>query len=255
MQDLVGGFGSGGVFVLGGSGDLGGAICRSFARAGVPVALSYRSDAEAAALLARGILSEGGDAAVFQLDAADRQAIGVTLQKAAQRMNGLHSIVYAAGPAFNPEFFSNTDLSTWRQWVDGDLLAAISLAQAAIPHLRKSHGAFLALTTYQANMIEVRGGVSAISKAAVDRMIAVMAKEEGRYGVRANSLRCGWVNTESNQKIFAELPNLRDEKQRSIPLGRLGQPEEIGEAVVFLCSRRAGFITGANLIADGGESL
>ena len=245
----------GGAFVLGGSGGLGSAVCLAFARAGVPVALSYRSDRQAAEDVARQIRAAGSTAHIYQLDARDPDAVQATLDLAAAECGGLGSVIYAAGPPFKPQFFGKTPPETWRDWLEGDVLAAIQLAQASIPHLRSSKGSFVALSTYQANLIEVRGGVSAISKAAVDRMIAVIAKEEGRYGVRANSLRCGWIESETNDKLLADMPELAEAKSKSIPLGRLGKPAEIGDTVVFLCSRQAGFITGQAITADGGESL
>lgn len=248
-------FGPGGAFVLGGSGGLGSAICEAFARAGVPVALSYRGNSDAAANVADRVRAEGLDAAVYQLDGGDRAAVAAVLDDASQRLDGLHSIIYAGGPSFTPEFFSRTTEDNWQCWLQNDVMVALNLAHAAIPHLRRTRGALVALSTYQANMIEVRGGVSAISKAAVDRMVAVIAKEEGRFGVRANSVRCGWIGVASNERLFEKLPHLGEEKKKTIPLGRIGKPEEVGDTVVFLCSRRAGFITGVNLTVDGGESL
>ena len=248
-------FPTGGAFVLGGSGGLGSAICEAFARAGVPVAFSYRSDEGAARGVAQMIGRHGVEAKMYAVDARDRASVAAALKDAAQAFGGLHSVVYAAGPPFTPEFFGRTTDDVWRMWLEGDILAAIHLAQESLIYLRKSQGAFVALSTYQGNMIEVRGGISAISKAAVDRMIAVLAKEEGRYSVRANSLRCGWITSETNDELFKQNPQLAEGKFKSIPLGRLGTPDEIGEAVLFLCSRRAGFITGQALTADGGESL
>lgn len=251
MQD----FGSEGAFILGGSGGIGRAICQAFARHGTPVALSYRQNEAAARETADAVIAAGARAEVYQLDGADRSGVARVLEEAAEQMGGLHSVVYAGGPTFDPCFFGRIEESAWEQWLRDDMMSAINLAQAAIPHLRRSGGAFTAISTYQGNMIEVRGGISAISKAAIDRMIAVMAKEEGRFGVRANSVRCGWIGTETVDRLFEAMPHLREDKQRTVPLGRVGRPEEIGETVVFLSSRRAGFITGANLIADGGESL
>ncbi len=248
-------FAPGGAFVLGGSGGLGSAVCLAFAHAGVEVTLSYRSDRQAAEDVAERLRATGAAAHTFQLDARDRDAVQTTLALAAEACGGLGSVVYAAGPPFKPQFFGKTSPETWRDWLEGDVLAAIQLAQASIPYLRSSKGAFLALSTYQGDLIEVRGGVSAISKAAVDRMIAVIAKEEGRYGIRANSLRCGWIESETNDRLFIEMPELARTKAKAIPLGRLGKPTEIGEAAVFLCSRQAGFITGQAITADGGESL
>jgi len=93
-------FGEGGVFVLGGSGGLGGAICHAFARAGIPVAFSYHANTDATRSLAQSLSGEGVDAASYQLDAADRDAVTRVLDEAAERMGGLHSIVYAGGPRF-----------------------------------------------------------------------------------------------------------------------------------------------------------
>jgi NAD(P)-dependent dehydrogenase (short-subunit alcohol dehydrogenase family) len=248
-------FPAGGAFVLGGSGGLGSAICEAFAQAGVPVAFSYRSDEASAQRVADMIESHGVQARRYTVDARDRAVVADALSNAAHDLGGLHSIVYAAGPPFSPEFFGRTSDDTWRAWLEGDVLAAIHLAQEAIVHLRRSRGAFLTLSTYQGDMIEVRGGTSAISKAALDRMVAVIAKEEGRYGVRANSLRCGWISSRTNDQLLAAMPDLAKSKRRSIPLGRLGLPEEIGQTVLFLCSRRAGFITGQTITADGGEAV
>ena len=248
-------FGLGGVFVLGGSGSLGSAICRSFARVGVPVTLSYHSDREAGEAAMASVEALGAHATLSQVNSSDRDGIVGALAAAASEWGGLHSVVYAGGTGFAPEFFSRTEEDVWQRWLQYDVMGAINLAHAAIPHLRETKGAFTALSTYQGNMIEVRGSPSAVAKAAVDRMVTAVAKEEGRHGIRANSLRCGWIGVEGVERLFDQMPHLREEKKKTIPLGRVGYPEEVGETVLFLSSRRAGFITGVNLTADGGESL
>lgn len=248
-------FGAGGVFVLGGSGSLGSAICKAFARAGVPVTLSYYSDRGAGEATVAAVEAHGVGATLVQVDSSDRETIVSALASASVTWGGLHSVVYAGGAGFSPEFFSRTEEEVWQRWLRYDMMGAINLAHAAIPHLRETKGAFTALSTYQGNMIEVKGSPSAVSKAAVDRMVAAVAKEEGRHGIRANSLRCGWIGVEGVERLFDQMPHLRAEKKKTIPLGRVGYPEEVGETVLFLSSRRAGFITGVNLTADGGESL
>jgi len=248
-------FPQGGVFVLGGSGGIGRGICQAFARAGVPVGFSYNSDFAAAEAVAANVREAGADAASFKVDSSDRAGLGAALAEASERFGGLHSVVYAGGASFTPKFFSKTDESVWQSWFQYDAMGAINLATLALPYLRAARGAFTALSTYQGNMIEIRGGPSAVSKAAVDAMVRVVAKEEGRYGVRANSVRCGWIHTDTVEKLFEMMPDLREEKKRTVPLGRIGTPEEIGETILFLSSRRGGFITGQNLTADGGESL
>jgi NAD(P)-dependent dehydrogenase (short-subunit alcohol dehydrogenase family) len=241
-------------FVLGGSGQLGQAICRAFARAGVPVALSFHKNEDSGQSVARE-LRQSVASELYCLDGSDRPGVIQTLHEVAVRFGAIHSVVYAGGAGFTPAFFSNTEENVWRDWLAHDLLCAINLAQAAIPHLRATQGSFTSLSTYQCRMIEVRGSPSAISKAAIDAMVRAIAKEEGRYGVRANSVQAGWYEVAGPLKLIEMMPHLAAEKRRSIPLGRLGAPEELGETVAFLASRRAGFITGVNLTADGGESL
>jgi len=248
-------FPKGGVFVLGGSGGLGGGICRAFARAGVPVGVSYNSSADVAEQTAAELRAAGVEAITVKVDSSDRASIVAALKATADAFGGLHSVVYAGGASFTPQFFSKTEESVWQDWFKYDVMGAINLAHSALPYLREAKGAFTSMSTYQGDMIEIRGGPSAVAKAAIDRMVKVIAKEEGRHGVRANTVRCGWIGTEGVGRLFEMMPELVEEKKKTIPLGRVGTPEEIGETVVFLSSRRAGFITGQNLTADGGESL
>jgi 3-oxoacyl-[acyl-carrier protein] reductase len=248
-------FGDGGVFILGGSGGLGSAISLAFAKVGVPVALTYRTNRTRAENIAARIRAEGVDVSLYAVDGSDFHSVERAMSAAAERHLSLHSVIYAGGPTFAPTFFGKTSTSVWKEWLNEDVLAAINLAQASLPHLRRTKGAFAALSTYQGSLIEVRGGPSAIAKAAIDRMVAVIAKEEGRYGVRANTVRCGWFDVDANRRLFEQFPGLREQKAAEIPLRRLGSADDIGNAMLFLCSRQAGFITGVNLTADGGASL
>lgn len=246
---------NGAAFVLGGTGGLGRAICTAFAEAGVPVAFTFRSREEEALALCAELGRIGSGAKAWQLDGVDRRQVERVLAEAEAALGPISSVIYAGGPPFKPEFFSRISEGVWQDWLQGDVLAAVNLAQSALPYLRRTKGAMVMISSYQGNMIEVRGGVSAISKAAIDRMVAVIAKEEGRYGVRANALRCGWIESPTNDRLLEQMPELADSKCRSIPLGRLGLPREIADAVVFLASPAAGFITGNTITADGGESL
>jgi NAD(P)-dependent dehydrogenase (short-subunit alcohol dehydrogenase family) len=248
-------FPEGAAFILGGSGGLGRGICLAFARWGVPVAFTYHGNVQAADELSAEIRALGVEVIAYQLNAGDRDAVFQTLEKAATKFGALHSVVYAGGPSFEPTFFARIKPEVFRDWLDNDVMGCINLAQAAIPYLRNTRGAFVTLSTYQNNMVEVRGSISAISKAGLDRMVAAIAKEEGRYGVRANSVRAGWFAVKGPLQLLEDIPGLAAEKAKTIPVGRLGYPEELGETVVFLCSRRGGFISGQNIVADGGESL
>jgi NAD(P)-dependent dehydrogenase (short-subunit alcohol dehydrogenase family) len=244
-------YGQGAAFVLGGSGLLGGAVAAAFARKGSPVAVTYNSNRAAAEALVSGFAA-GGSA--HQLEASRPGDIERAIEEAVARHGALHSVVYAGGPKFTPQYFSRMSDETWETWFGSDAMACIRLARTALPHLRKTSGSFTAISTYQGVRVEIQGAASAVSKAAVDRMVTVLAKEEGRYGVRANAVRCGWIGGARTTALMQNR-NLFEAKKKQIPLGRLGDPDEVGETVAFLASSLAGFITGQALTLDGGETL
>ncbi|MET0733751.1 MAG: SDR family oxidoreductase [Casimicrobiaceae bacterium] len=91
-------------------------------------------------------------------------------------------------------------------------------------------------------------------KAAVERLVEAIAREEAHYGVRANAVRAGWINAGGGERLTQDSRMLA-QKLVDIPMRRLGEPWELAEAVSFLASPRASFITGVALTVDGGESL
>jgi NAD(P)-dependent dehydrogenase (short-subunit alcohol dehydrogenase family) len=93
-----------------------------------------------------------------------------------------------------------------------------------------------------------------VPKAALERLVEAMAREEARYGVRANAVRAGWINAGGGAR-YTNDAEFMAMKLADIPLRRLGAGWELGEAVAFLASPRASFITGVALTVDGGESL
>jgi len=253
-QNVASDFGEGCALVVGGGGILGTGICHAFARSGVPVALTYFSNQASADAVQAEVERQGVEASSSRLDLRDSDEIQQVLADAHAHFGRIHTVVYSAGPKFTPEFFSRTPVTTWRDWLDTDVLGCIQLAQASLPYLRDSHGSLVTLSTYQNDRIAVRGSPSSIAKAALDRMVVAIAKEEGKYGVRANSVRAGWIG-EKAQRMLEQVPEIAQTKLKDIPLGRLGYTEEIADTVVFLASRRAGYITGVNLTVDGGVTL
>jgi NAD(P)-dependent dehydrogenase (short-subunit alcohol dehydrogenase family) len=164
---------------------------------------------------------------------------------------GIGAFINASGAKSSFGFFSKTDLAEWKRVIDVDILGLISAIQGVLPALRESSGSITAITTYQAGRIEPKGGLSAVPKAAVDRLIANLAREEGRFGVRANSIRAGWIAAGAGVRDHDE----GIQAMAVTALGRMGKPDELARAVTFLTSNAASFITGAALNVDGGQSL
>ena len=116
------------------------------------------------------------------------------LDEAANLFGGIGTVVYAPGAKPAYDFVSQVPPEEWRRILEVDVLGLANLLSASLPALRKSAGAIVGVTTYQGARLEPRGGLSAVPKAAAERLLAVTAREEGRYQVRSNAVRAGWFD-------------------------------------------------------------
>jgi NAD(P)-dependent dehydrogenase (short-subunit alcohol dehydrogenase family) len=250
-------FPEGAAIVAGGSGGLGSAACEALARQGSDVAVLYfNRDAAAAAVVDR-LQLLGVQAQAWKLDLCDSAQCVSTLAAVAERFGRIHTAIYAAGPAITINYLSRIPPEEFNRVLQADVQACFNFVHAALPHVRKNGGAMIGVTTEQLDRVDLRGGLSSVPKAAVDKMFQVIAKEEARFGVRAATLRAGWVDvglgTEALSSKMSE--EARKALFSSIALGRMGQPYEIGESIAFLASRRGGYITGVSLTVNGGHHL
>lgn len=250
---MAGHFASGAAIVAGGSGGLGVAICRALAAQGCPVLIGYASRRDAAEALAAEIGKAGGLAQACHLDLLDPAALDAAVEQARALAGGVCAAIYAAGFRKQFDFISRVTDAQWEAALTMDVRGFAALVRHTLPELRKSKGAVVSITTYQGGKLEVKGCLSSVPKAAVERATMVVAREEGRYGVRANAVRTGWIHAGSAAALLDDA--MHRQKLKDIPMGRVGQPEELGEIVAFLASNRASFVTGAAVPCDGGESL
>ena len=251
-------FDAGVALVAGGSGGIGAAIVRAFARAGSDVAFSYNRNKEGATQLAAELTPLGRNVEAFQLSLEDGDAVSARIGDIRARHPRIHSVVYAAGPATPIGFVAGL---TAEQWVDTfrlDTHACFNLVHAALPVLQEQRGGSItAVTTTQYSRHVPMSALSSAPKAAIESLVQVVAREYGRYGVRANAVRSGWLD---GGKFADGIGGQVSEKARqaiiaSIPLGALGNPADVANAVVFLSSREARYITGDALSVDGGWKL
>ncbi|SEP28522.1 NAD(P)-dependent dehydrogenase, short-chain alcohol dehydrogenase family [Methylobacterium sp. ap11] len=249
-------FGEGAAFVIGGSGGVGQAICQALAEAGANVALTYRSNEEKARGVVRAIEGQGRRAAALALDLTDRAGTAAAVARVASEFEGIHSLVLATGADISMSYTAEIDPDEWDRTIAGDLTGSFNVLRAAIPHLRAARGAVVAITSAGLVRHPPKDILSVVPKAGIEAMMRGIAREEGRWGVRANAIALGVIDTGLFHRLEQRLsPDFVEAMRRNTALRRFGTADEVADLAVFLASARSGFITGQSIALDGGYSV
>lgn len=237
------------VLITGASRGIGRAAAELFAERGYRVLLNYRRSKAAAEELERELAARGADVMAYGADVADRAQVYAMADACERRFGGVDVLVCNAGIA-RQGLFTDLTPEEWREMMEVHVDGAFHCCQAVLPGMiRKKEGSILLVSSIWGMTGASCEVAYSTAKAALIGMTKALAKEVGPSGIRVNCVAPGVVDTAMNAALDGEtLASLREET----PLGRLGTPREIAQAIVFLASPEASFITGQVLSPNGG---
>ena len=249
-------FREGVALVVGGSGGIGRAVCEGLFEAGCDVALTYRNNAQAADKVVQTGKRQGRQVYAATLDLTDREATHTLVEDVAKRFGGIHTLVLATGADISMTYCSQIDPLEWDRTIAGDLTGAFNITLATLPYLRQGGGSIVAMTSAGLKRHPQKDILSVVPKAGLEALLRGIAREEGRFGIRANAIALGVIDTGLFHRLTDRLtPDFIESMQRNTALGRFGTPEEAADLAVFLASSRSSFVTGQSIALDGGFSV
>ena len=248
--------------ITGGSEGIGRATAQSLGREGVSVVIcARRVDLlnKAAQEVAE---ATGAEIVPVQADITNVRDIERLVQTAVDRFGRLDILVNNAGTSAAGAFESVTD-QAWQADLDLKLFGAIRATRTALPHLRGAGGgAVVNVLNIGAKQPGARSFPTSVSRAAGMALIKALSKELASDNIRVNAINIGLIKSGQNDRRWESMgrPGTREEfyaesaKRAGIPLGRVGEAEEVGDLIAFLCSPRGAYITGVSINVDGGTS-
>ena len=237
--------------VTGASRGIGRGIALAFADAGADVAIGYRREVAAAEAVVKAIEAKGRRAFAFAADVRDANAVAAMVQGARDALGGLDTVVANAGVPTRYEPIEAVEISYWQRVVDIDLNGVFYTLRAAIPVLRAGDGgAILTVSSVGADMCGANGGPYVASKAAVNALTIMAARENARHNIRCNVIAPGLIATDMGDGLVSAHG---EAIVKAIPMQRMGSPDEVGQLAVYLASDDAAWITGEVFRIDGGQ--
>jgi NAD(P)-dependent dehydrogenase (short-subunit alcohol dehydrogenase family) len=236
--------------ITGGSKGLGKAMGLALGRAGAKLALVSRNASELSAA-AKELSAAGIEAEPFPADVTKEADVRKIEQAIVQRFGKVHILINNAGINIRKSVTEFT-LDEWRQVVDTSLTAAFLCCRSFVPHMKgQGYGRILNMTSIMSHVAIAGRTAYASAKTGLLGFTRALALELVAEKITVNGISPGPFATELNRPIL-DNPELNAQFISKIPIGRWGEVKEVGEVALFLCSEEAGFITGTDLLIDGG---
>jgi len=244
--------------VTGGGRGIGRGISELLAAEGATIAVNYRRDAVAAADTVAAIHAAGGSATSFQASVDDADACATMVDAVVAEFGGLDILVCNAGIASRGNSVADTDPAEMMRVIAAHAFGPHHLARLAMPHLRdRDRADIVMISSVATSNYAANGAPYNMGKAAMEALAFTLAKEERANGVHVNIVAPGLVETEMGVRLARSFTGNRDLRDlRSLddaaPFGRVCQPLDVANIVLWLCSEGAGYVTGQRIVCNGG---
>jgi len=240
--------------VTGGSRGIGRAIVELLAQSGYRVMFTYLKNKAQADEVVSSVKASGGQARAVRADVADSQSAATVVQSVIDAWGKIDVLVNNAGTHLPGVTIADTPTPEWDRIIRTNLYGPFHLVQAVLPHMRSSGGGNIVnISSNVTQRFPAAYGAYTVSKSALDTLTRILSKEEGPNGIRVNAVAPGPIRTDM---LAESLGGLDSDKARaftsSVPLRRAGEPREIAEAVAFVVSDAASYMTGQVMYVNGG---
>jgi len=237
--------------VTGGTGGIGDAICQRLLAQGYRVVTNYRNE-EKARRWQQGLRDQGHEVPIYQFDVSDNARCAEFIQAIEAEHGGIDVLVNNAGITRD----TTMRKMTYEQWdavIRINLDGVFNVTRPILPGmLERGYGRIVNISSINGQKGQIGQANYSAAKAGMHGFTKALAQEVARKGITVNTVSPGYVATEM---VMAVPEEVRDKIIAQIPVGRLGQPQEIAGAVAYLVSDEAGFITGSNLSINGGQHM
>ena len=238
--------------VTGGNGGIGKAIALGLAEYGSDIVIAARN-AKKTKDVVKQILAKGRRCIGIQCDVLQRSDITKTIEAAVNELGGLHILVNNAGIGQGGDPPQDISIEWWQQVIDTNLTSPFVFSQAAYPALVKCGGGKIINIGSGYSIVAAAGNAAyAASKAGLWNMTRSMALAWGKDNIQVNMILPGWIKTEMTTKTLGDIKR-KNKIISETPAGRLGEPEDITGATVFLASGASDFVTGKYIQVEGGR--
>ena len=243
--------------VTGGSRGIGRGIALALAEAGANVAIFYRVRADEAKEVVTQIEALGRKCLAEQVDITNYEKLEEAFQKVIDQFGKIDILVNNAGRSPRATKVGDADLKDWRGVIELNLNAVFYCTKAVLKYMRqRKSGVIINISSANVQKLNPTSGPYSAAKRGVEAVTKIVAKEEAENGIRSNAVSPGVIETRMGLEMLKAMGEQKaKELMDGIPLHRMGQPKEIGQAVVFLCSEKAAYVTGEVLHVNGGSAM